>query len=148
VARRLGPDEVGQGVASPAAPTVVRAAVRLLEEDLRRHWTLDGLASELCVGVFYLVRLFKQWVGVPPIAFANQRRAERAAILLASTDDSVADVGAEVGWPDPSHFARRFRSAYGIGPRAYRVSSRAGRAQASSVAPSPHVATSGATAPD
>ena len=131
LARRLGPDEVGPGAASPAAPTVVRAAVRLLGDDLRRHWTLDALASELCVGVFYLVRLFKQWMGMPPIAYANHRRAERAAVLLASTDDPVADIGAKVGWPDPSHFARRFRQVYGCGPRAYRLSSRARRSQRS-----------------
>jgi AraC family L-rhamnose operon transcriptional activator RhaR len=129
LARRLGPDEVGPGVASPAAPTVVRAAVRLLGDDLRRHWTLDALASELCVGVFHLVRLFKQWMGTPPIAFANHLRAERAAVLLASTDDPVADIGARIGWPDPSHFARRFRNAYGCGPRAYRISVRAPRGQ-------------------
>jgi AraC family L-rhamnose operon transcriptional activator RhaR len=125
LARHLGPGEVGSGVSSPAAPAVVRAAVRLLEEDLRRHWTLEALASELCVGVFYLVRLFKHWVGMPPVAYANQRRAERAAVLLASTDDSVAAIGAEVGWPDPSQFARRFRQAHGRGPRAYRTSGRA-----------------------
>jgi AraC family L-rhamnose operon transcriptional activator RhaR len=131
LARRLGPDDVGQGVASPAAPTVVRAAIRLLDEDLRRHWTLDELAGELCVGVFYLVRLFKQWVGLPPIAYANQRRAERAAVLLTSTDEPIAAIGAEVGWPDASHFARRFRQVHGSGPRAYRAGSRASRGQAS-----------------
>jgi AraC family L-rhamnose operon transcriptional activator RhaR len=134
LARRLGPDDVGQGIASPAAPTVVRAAVRLIEADLRRHWPLDALASELCVGVFYLVRLFKHWVGMPPIAYANQRRAERAAILLTSTDEPVAVIGAEVGWPDPSHFARRFRQVYGSGPRDYRASSRTSRGRPSSIA--------------
>jgi AraC family L-rhamnose operon transcriptional activator RhaR len=128
LARQLGPDTVGPGVASPAAPAVVRAAVRLLEADLRRHWTLDELARELCVGVFYLVRLFKHWMGMPPIAYANQRRAVRAAVLLTSTDEPVAAIGAEVGWPDPSHFARRFRHVHGSGPRAYRGTSRALRA--------------------
>jgi AraC family L-rhamnose operon transcriptional activator RhaR len=115
----------------------VRAAVQLLEHDLRQHWTLEALASELCVSVFYLVRLFRQWMGMPPIAYANQRRAERAAVLLAATDDSVADIGAEVGWPDPSHFARRFRHAYGSGPRAYRASSRAGRPEPVAIRPVP-----------
>jgi AraC family L-rhamnose operon transcriptional activator RhaR len=124
IARHLGPDEVGAGVASTDAPTVVRAAARLLEADLRRHWTLDALADELCVGVFYLVRLFKHWVGMPPMAFANQRRAERAAVLLASSDDPIAAIGAEVGWPDASQFARRFRHQYGMSPRTYRQGSR------------------------
>jgi AraC family L-rhamnose operon transcriptional activator RhaR len=129
VARRLGPDVVGPGVVSPATPTLVRAAVRLLEEDLRRHWTLDALAGELCVGAFYLVRLFKQWMGVPPIAYANLRRAERAAVLLASTDDPIAAIGAEVGWPDASHFGRRFRQLHGVSPRAFRADRRATRAE-------------------
>ena len=51
--------------------------------------------------------------------------------LVPSTDDPVADIGAKVGWPDPSHFARRFRQVHGCGPRAYRVSSRALRSQRS-----------------
>jgi len=33
-----------------------------------------------------------------------------------------------------AHFARRFRQAYGTGPRAYRISSRAGRGQPSGAA--------------
>jgi AraC family L-rhamnose operon transcriptional activator RhaR len=134
LAPRLGQEHVGPGLASATTPAVVRAAVRLIEHDLRRHWTLEALARELCVNVFYLVRLFKHWVGMPPVAYANQRRAERAALLLASTDDSVAAIGAQVGWPDPSQFSRRFRQAYGSGPRAYRASVQARRGQAARVA--------------
>ena len=66
---------------------------------------------------------FKRWVGMPPIAYANRRRAERAAILLSTTDDPVAAIGAHVGWPDPSHFSRRFRREFGVGPRTYRAQS-------------------------
>ena len=115
------PDTLAPG---PTAPSAIKSAVGLLEQDLCRHWTLGELSSELCVGEFYLVRLFKRWVGVPPIAYANRRRAERAAVLLSGTDDPVASIGADVGWPDPSHFARRFRHEYGVSPRTYRARSR------------------------
>jgi AraC family L-rhamnose operon transcriptional activator RhaR len=124
LARRLEAAGLRGWGASPAAPPVVRSAVQLLERDLQRHWTLAELSSELCLGVFHLVRLFKLWVGLPPVAYANRRRAERAAVLLASTDDTVASIGADVGWPDASHFARRFRREYGVSPRAYRTRSR------------------------
>ena len=60
---------------------------------------------------------------MPPIAYANRRRAERAAVLLATTDDPVAAIGAQVGWSDPSHFSRRFRQEFGAGPRDYRIRS-------------------------
>ena len=75
--------------AGPEAPGVVRDAVGLIMRDLQVHWTLDALASELSVGPHHLIRLFDRWAGSPPMAFANARRADRAAILLASTDDPI-----------------------------------------------------------
>lgn len=35
---------------------------------------------------------------------------------------SVAAVGARWGYPDPAHFSRLFKAAYGVGPRDYRAS--------------------------
>jgi len=33
----------------------------------------------------------------------------------------VAAVGARWGYPDPAHFSRLFKAAYGVGPRDYRA---------------------------
>ena len=44
-------------------------------------------------------------------------------MLVVTTDAPIASIGAEVGWTDPSHFARRFRQHMGISPRAYRARS-------------------------
>jgi transcriptional regulator GlxA family with amidase domain len=44
-------------------------------------------------------------------------------MLLSTTDAAVSEVGAAVGWPDPSHFSRRFRSQMGVSPRTYRAMS-------------------------
>ena len=59
-------------------------------------------------------------LGVPPIHYLSLLRAERAAVMLVRTDDSVAFIGAAVGWPDPAYFSRRFRAVYGVSPRDYR----------------------------
>jgi AraC family L-rhamnose operon transcriptional activator RhaR len=45
------------GEPGPAHPAVV-PAMRLLEADLARDWTLTGLAAELHLAPGYLVRLF------------------------------------------------------------------------------------------
>jgi AraC family L-rhamnose operon transcriptional activator RhaR len=120
LARDLEQEQPDSPAVDPRAPVLVMRAVELIERDLGSHWTLDDLSAELCVGPFHLVRLFKRWTGLPPMAFANRRRAERAAALLSTTDDPIAEVGAAVGWPDPSHFARRFRREFGAAPRVYR----------------------------
>jgi AraC family L-rhamnose operon transcriptional activator RhaR len=105
------------------ASTLVARAIELMDQDLTRRWTLDDLASQLFVSSFHLGRQFSHWAGLPPIAWLNRRRADRAAILLATTDTPAGTIGGQVGWPDPSYFSRRFRQHRGVSPRAYRARS-------------------------
>ncbi len=104
----------------PATSRGVNAALDLIEQDLARRWTLNDLSREVFVGSFHLAHEFKRWVGVAPMAFVNQRRAEQAAVLLSGTDDPIAAIGRAVGWPEPASFSRHFRRAFGVSPRQYR----------------------------
>jgi AraC family L-rhamnose operon transcriptional activator RhaR len=106
----------------PATSQLVAQACELLEGDLTHPWTLADLSARLYVGPFHLARQFVRSVGMPPMRYLARWRAQRAAGLLVSTDQSVAAVGAAVGWPDPSQFSRRFRAEFGVSPRAYRQS--------------------------
>jgi AraC family L-rhamnose operon transcriptional activator RhaR len=108
---------VGEG--SRAHPVVVRA-MRLLEADLARHWTLTRLADELHTSPGYLVRLFKAATGLPPMAYLARVRVEHAAVLLLHSDEPITGIGQAVGWPDQNYFARRFKSHYGLSASAYR----------------------------
>jgi AraC family transcriptional regulator, L-rhamnose operon transcriptional activator RhaR len=98
----------------------VRRAMRLLESDIARPWTLTALAEELHLAPAYLVRLFKDATGLPPKAYLAQLRAERAAVLLLHSDDPVTGIGRAVGWPDQNYFARRFKAHYGLSATTYR----------------------------
>jgi AraC family L-rhamnose operon transcriptional activator RhaR len=107
------------GEPGPAHPAVVQA-MRLLEADLARDWTLTGLAAELHLAPGYLVRLFNAATGLPPMAYLGQLRAEHAAVLLLHSDEPVTSIGRAVGWPDQSGFARRFKAHYGLSATTYR----------------------------
>ncbi len=122
--RHAEPDRLEPVTIAPQASALVVSAIDLFDQDLSCKWTLRELSSQLCVGPFHLVRQFDRWVGLPPMAYLNRRRAERAAVLLATTEEPVASVGAEVGWPDPSQFSRRFKQYMGTSPSAYRRQSR------------------------
>jgi AraC-like DNA-binding protein len=102
-----------------AHPAVVQA-MRLLEADLARDWTLTRLAAELHLAPGYLVRLFNAATGLPPMAYLAQLRAEHAAVLLRHSDEPVTSIGRTVGWPDQSNFARRFKAHYGLSATTYR----------------------------
>lgn len=65
-----------------------------------------------------LGRAFRGALGVAPLAAIRLWRVERAAILLARGGLGVAEAAAQLGWRDPDVFARAFRAAYGLSPRA------------------------------
>jgi AraC-like DNA-binding protein len=72
--------------------------------------------------------------GTTVAGWIRQRRLEhcrrdlRDPVCLARP---VAAVGARWGYPDPAHFSRLFKAAYGVGPRDYR----AGQGQGSGAGP-------------
>lgn len=100
-------------------PAVLRA-LQLLEADCARDWNLRELAAQLHLDRFHLTRLFKAHIGLPPMAYLARLRAERAAQLLLRGNDSIAQIGAQVGWHDANLFSRRFSAHFGLSAREYR----------------------------
>jgi AraC family L-rhamnose operon transcriptional activator RhaR len=100
-------------------PAVARG-MQLLESDIARSWSLAELAEEVGLERSYLIRQFKRGAGMPPMTYLARRRGERAASLLAHTREPVAAIAQQVGWPDPVHFSRRFKAAFGITATEYR----------------------------
>jgi len=116
----MAPPGAQTGVpAGPVSPAVGQA-MRLLESDIARRWTLTDLAEELHLAPGYLVRLFKAATGLPPMAYLAQVRAEHAAVMLLHSDGPITSIGRAVGWPDQNYFARRFKSHYGLSATTYR----------------------------
>jgi AraC family L-rhamnose operon transcriptional activator RhaR len=121
--------QLGQAVAQTArtlpdaggsAHPAVGRAMRLLESDLARQWTLAELAEDLHLTPGHLVRLFKNATGLPPMAYLAQARAEHAAVLLLHSDEPITGISRAVGWPDQNYFARRFKAHYGLSATMYR----------------------------
>jgi AraC family L-rhamnose operon transcriptional activator RhaR len=115
VARTIERDELG-GQTHPA----VLDAMRMMEADPARQWTLTELAQALHLAPGYLVRLFKSATGTPPMAYLSRHRVELAAERLLHTDLPIARIGESVGWPDQNYFARRFKSHFGLSASTYR----------------------------
>ena len=106
----------------PTGPThaAVVHAMRLMEARLAHQWTLTELSDLLHLTPRYLVRLFKQSTGLPPMAYLSRQRVEVAASMLLHTDQPITQIGQAVGWPDQNYFARRFKSHYGLTATTYR----------------------------
>lgn len=104
---------------------LVLKCIRQVEGDLAREWSVRELAREANCSPEYLIRLFRTAIGMTPYAFISRCRAERAAMLLIRSQATIAEIGGQVGWAEPCHFARRFRRQFGRTATAYRAQMRA-----------------------
>jgi AraC family transcriptional regulator len=82
--------------------------------------SLAELADEVRLSPFHFARAFKKATGLPPHRYIVDLRLDRARDLLQLSDLSVADIAAQVGYDDPSYFARLFRKHFDATPAAYR----------------------------
>jgi AraC-like DNA-binding protein len=89
-----------------------------LAEPLR----LADLARAAGLSVPHYCALFKQQAGRTPMRCLNDLRMQRAAQLLDATEDPITAIAAAVGYPNPFHFSRNFKSYMGASPRRYRAS--------------------------
>lgn len=108
--------------AQPLLPDVVRVNVMQakLAEELAEPVSLTDLAATVGLSPFHVARLFSRTVGMPPHAWRNQLRLNRAQALLRQ-GMSVTDVAAATGFSDQSHFTRHFKRAYGAAPGRWRL---------------------------
>jgi AraC-like DNA-binding protein len=86
-----------------------------LAADLVEPVTLSTLAQEVGLSAFHAARLFTRATGLPPHAWRNQLRLQRALAPLRA-GVSVAEVAAASGFTDQSHFTRHFRRMFGVPP--------------------------------
>ena len=79
---------------------------------------LHELAAAVGLSPCYFLRIFRHATGMPPHAYLNQMRLERARILLRA-GEPAAQVAAALGFADQSHLIRRFKSTFGVTPGRY-----------------------------
>jgi AraC family transcriptional regulator len=100
------------------------AAEELLRARRRECIGLGELAAEVGVGPAHLARAFRARHGVSVGEYGRRLRLSWAAGELASTDKPLAEVAADAGFADQSHFTRAFKRHTGATPAVYRAETR------------------------
>jgi len=93
----------------------------LVQAHLRDGWKLTRYAERLGITPRHLGRLCKQHLGQSPTDYLEAALMQEASRLLVYTRDSVAAIGYQLGFDDPSYFSRAFRRHTNETPRAYRA---------------------------
>lgn len=91
-----------------------------LAEHLDEHLTIPQLAADFNLSGTILKSCFRQLYGRSVHQYFLERRLDRAAELLATTDRSVIEIAASVGYSSTSQFGIMFKSRYKMTPTQYR----------------------------
>jgi AraC family transcriptional regulator len=90
-------------------------------DNLAEELSLQQLADIADMSPHYFAELFKQSAGSSPHQYVLFQRIKRAKEkLAASGHGNVTEVGLEVGFQNPSHFARIFQKFVGISPSRFK----------------------------
>lgn len=103
----------------------VKLMLRHIQEHCGEALTVAEIARSASVSESECLRCFRSMIGATPIQYVKQLRVQRAAELLASTEEKIADIGAACGFQEMSYFAKTFRALKGCTPSQYRAETRA-----------------------
>lgn len=111
-------------IPAPASrpPSWLREARRIVLDRFRGGIGLSGLAAEVDVHPSHLAREFRRHYDTSVGELVRTSRIEHALERIDSSA-SLADLAAECGFADQSHFTRCFSRIVGTTPAAYRASS-------------------------
>lgn len=111
--------------ARPAAFQGTRRAVARAVAFVKAHYhqeelTLERVARAVHLSPAYLSHVFSREMGMTLTQFVTRLRIEAAKGLLATTDLTLTDVAARVGYADASYFCKLFKRYTQLSPGAYR----------------------------
>lgn len=114
-------DESSARQAEP--PRGIARVIERLRDAPSYPTSLADLANIAQLDKFELVRQFRRYTGLPPIAWSLQLRLSEANRLI-QCGHELAQVAAELGFSDQSHLTRTFRRQFGFTPGLLKRASR------------------------
>lgn len=103
-----------------AGPWQVRRVEEYIEAHLDAPFNIEQIAAVTGISTRSIYRAFKRSRGYSPMAFARQRRLQRARRMLEDEEraQTVTSVALGCGFNDLGHFSREFSKAFGEPPSA------------------------------
>jgi AraC-like DNA-binding protein len=98
---------------------IVQELIRYLDVNFSEKITGQDLEQRFHFSFDHANRLFKKATGNTIFAYKNTQRIDRAKVLLTTTDNTVSQIAAEVGYTDVFSFSHAFKKATGFSPNEY-----------------------------
>ena len=97
----------------------LKNVIATIEDHYDECITLDDLARAAGMNSKYFCRYFREMTHRTPIDYLNYYRIEQACFKLATSNDSISEIGMSCGFNDESYFIKTFKKYKGVTPKKY-----------------------------
>lgn len=91
-----------------------------IDSNITGSITLEMMAAKIFRSKNYVIRLFKQHLGVTPYDYFLDKKMELSKQLLSTTAMPIKQISNYLNFDTPRYFSQSFTKKYGITPAAYR----------------------------
>lgn len=94
--------------------------LKYIEEHIDENISVEQLAGRLHFHPNYFTRVFKKYMGMPPIQYISKARLEKAKYLLRTTGLQISEIAEKTAFCDIYYFSKAFKNYTGFTPTDYR----------------------------
>lgn len=98
----------------------IHKVLSYIHKNIHNPITLDTLSETLYLSKDHFIRLFKRKVGITPSQYINQKKIEKAQLMLVANDMPIKSIVLSLAFDDQSYFNRLFKKVTGLTPQEYR----------------------------
>ncbi|PYV41555.1 MAG: hypothetical protein DMG06_16720 [Acidobacteria bacterium] len=99
-------------------------ALALIHNAPQQSWTVASLALRVGMSRAAFAARFRELVGEPPMQYLTRWRMHKAAGMLRSGPESLAEIAGRIGYEAEAAFSKAFKRWAGHAPGAYRQGTR------------------------
>ena len=98
----------------------MKRIIKYIKTNYASKISIEEMADALDLSQSHFMKFFKNTMGTTFTEYLNDYRLTMASRLLISSEASILDIAAEVGFDNLSYFNRLFKKRFYVTPREYR----------------------------
>lgn len=99
----------------------VLQVIRYIRNNIDKQISTEDLIGICCLSKDHFIRLFKKDMGITPTQYINQKKMERAQLMLITSDFSIKHIAYALSFENVYYFNRLFKGITGLTPSEYRL---------------------------
>lgn len=103
-------------IANKNKSELIKQAIEYINKNLKNEFSLDDIATELCISKYYFCRVFKEITGQTLKGYLLTTRCLYARALLKKGDINIVECSEMCGFNSPSYFSKCYKHQFGYLP--------------------------------